>query len=371
MNRFSGMILIGVLMSFLVSDARAEITLAIVGDSLSDEYAEETYAYAQNWVEQLVASGIADAGPTAADAGVGDWGEPRRTGFAYNWARAGAVTQDLVSQGQVAGVVSQVASEGVTHVVAAIGANDFIPSGVNYFAIYNGLASPGQIEQGISANLAVVTTAMQTLKATGAKVVWVNVPDYGICPATRLYYPDPIKRERVTTVIREVNYRLADLARAEGIPLVDFLGLAKAVFGENAAPNPTIELAGIQLDLLASDDPVNNPNPYAAFVDDGVHPHTTVQGIMANLVLEAFNVGYGEDLPLFSEADILAHAGIPGGGEDTLFAQLDAHGYSDYIIVVPEPSVHVLLATAAAALLAFARRRRRRPRSRCDRPPKW
>jgi hypothetical protein len=366
MNRFPAMVPIAVLMPFLVSNARAEIKLAIVGDSLSDEYAEETYGYAQNWVEQLVTYGIADAGPTAASAGVGDWGEPRRTGFAYNWARAGAVTQDLVDQGQVAGVVSQVAPEGITHVVAAIGANDFTPSGVNYFALYYGLATPEQIEQAISANLAIVTNAMQTLKATGAKVVWVNVPDYGVSPATRLYYTDPVKRERVTTVIREIDDRLADLALAEGVPLVDFLGLAKAVFGENSAPNPTIELAGIQLDLLASDDPVNHPNPYAAFVDDGVHPHTTVQGIMANLFLEAFNVGYGEHLPLFSEADILAHAGIPGGGEDTLFAQLDAHGYSDYIIVVPEPSVYLLLTAAAAALFASAWRRRRRARSRGD-----
>ena len=52
------------------ASARADIgALGAMGDSLSDEYFEETYSYAHNWVEQLVDYRGLDVGPTAAEAG--------------------------------------------------------------------------------------------------------------------------------------------------------------------------------------------------------------------------------------------------------------------------------------------------------------
>ena len=51
-------------------DSAAALTLGVVGDSLSDEYAEETYgSYATNWVEQLDQFAGVDTGPTAAASG--------------------------------------------------------------------------------------------------------------------------------------------------------------------------------------------------------------------------------------------------------------------------------------------------------------
>ena len=59
--------------------------VGIIGDSLSDEYRGDdsrglTYASTTlNWVEQLQKFRNFNFGEW------GSWGEPRRTGFAYNW----------------------------------------------------------------------------------------------------------------------------------------------------------------------------------------------------------------------------------------------------------------------------------------------
>ena len=345
-----------VLAASLASGAEPQIVLGVVGDSLSDEYAEDDYPYARNWVEQLAEAGITDVGRTAAEAGLSDWGDTRRSGYEYNWAFSGADTGDLA--GQVAGLVPQVAAEGITHIVGLIGANDFDPMpGGSYWDIYYDNLSAAEIETVISDRLTAATSAMQSLKATGAKVAWGNVPDYGIAPTTQSFYTDPVKREKVTTVIREVNDRLADAALAEGIPLVDVLGLTKVVFGENASPNSTLLLGNVELKLLESDT-LTNTNPTAAFVHDGEHVHTTIQGALGSLFMEAFNVGYGDNISLFSEEEILDHAGIPYGGQDTLFSDIGASGYSDFVLIpepsllIPEPSTICMLAAAGLLLLA-------------------
>ena len=65
----------------------ATVQLGVLGDSLSDEYAEQSYGlYAQNWLQQLVIYGGIDVGPTASEAAQpgGTWGEPRRTQYETN-----------------------------------------------------------------------------------------------------------------------------------------------------------------------------------------------------------------------------------------------------------------------------------------------
>ena len=109
---------------------RAQIqALGVMGDSISDEYREETYSYAMGWVEQLVMFRPVDVGLTASESGQAGstWGEPRRTGFAFNWARAGATSASLLSQGQHTGLAAQMGADGPSHAVLAIGQNDFLP----------------------------------------------------------------------------------------------------------------------------------------------------------------------------------------------------------------------------------------------------
>ena len=124
--------LLGVVGAGVVISASAQAggnALGAMGDSLTDEYFEESYSYAQNWVQQLAVYRDIDVGPTAADAGQpgGTWGEPRRTGYEYNWARSGATSASLLADGQHTGLAAQIAPNGITYAVLAIGANDFIP----------------------------------------------------------------------------------------------------------------------------------------------------------------------------------------------------------------------------------------------------
>jgi hypothetical protein len=47
-----------------------------------------------------------------------------------------------------------------------------------------------------------------------------------------------------------------------------------------------------------------------------------MQGVLANAMIEALNQGYHAGLTPFSESEILAHAGLAYGGQDTLSATI-------------------------------------------------
>ncbi|MCR4413732.1 MAG: Ig-like domain-containing protein, partial [Thermoguttaceae bacterium] len=293
-------------------------------DSLSDEYAQEPYAYARNWVEILAAEGV-NFGTSAA------YGEPRREGFEYNWARAGATTESLLVQGQHLGVAGQAAAGQVNYAVLAIGQNDFAPGGAAYTGIYaQGIPGIGWTQTQIDAFAAGlvdnVRAALETLVRSGAHVVLANIADYGVAPLTQQLYPEAARRELVTEVIAAVNAQLVGLAAQFGVPLVDAFGLAQTYFGTNTAPVASQTVGGQVFWNQAGED------VQCAFVADGVHPHTVPQAILANLVLEALDAGYGVDVSPFwlDEAEIVGLVGLSYGGEDTL--NLD---YASYVVLPP------------------------------------
>jgi len=303
--------------------ARAQLTgLGALGDSLSDEYSEETYSYAQNWTMQLVLYRGVDMGPTATQAAQpgGTWGEPRRTGYQYNWARSGADSATLLTDGQHTGLASQVGS-GVSHAVLAIGANDFSPATGAYFNIYWGLWSTSQINSYVNARIANVTAAVNVLEASGVKLVLCNYVDYGVAPVTRQVYGNATRRNRVTAAIAQVNAGLLALAYDRELVYVDLNALGTAIFGTNTALNPTLVIGGVSIDLNAKDT-TSHTNPLAGFVDDGAHPHTTLQGAFANVLMAGLNAYGAIGLEPFTDEEILQHAGIAYGGQDTLESQI-------------------------------------------------
>lgn len=299
------------------------VRLGIMGDSLSDEYAEESYDYAENWVEQLVIYGGIDVGA------VGAWGGPRRTRYEYNWARAGATTGSLLSDGQHTGLAGQVAPEGITYAVMAIGANDFAPFGAAYDGIYYETWPSSQIDTYVNQRVANLNAALDTVLPTGVELALVNVPDYGVTPTVQLFYSDPAKRQLVADVIAQLNAAIDTMAQTRQLPVVDLFGAALTIFGPHGGSNSTLTLGSVDIDLLQFDT-ASGGNPTAGFVNDGIHPNTTLQGILANTFVEALNAGYAANLPLFSEQQILAHRGLAYGGSDTLAAQLGE--YADYVI---------------------------------------
>lgn len=312
---------------FVTGAVSAQISgLGAMGDSLSDEYAESDYDYALNWMQQLVLFRGINAGQTAAMAGQpnGTWGEPRRTQYRQNWARSGANSSTLLSQGQHTGLASQIQPLEISHVMLAIGANDFAPIpffGFAYFSIYHNIWSESQQQAFIDDVAGRIVTAMDTVLAEEVHFVLANVPDYGVTPIATAFFPDPVKRERVTEVIADLNTRIADEAKSRKIVLLDIAGLASSIFGTNDDLREVLLLGNIPIYVRESDTS-SHANPQAGFVDDGIHPHTTLQGIFANLIALGLNTGSTGEIAPFTEAEILDHAGLAYGGVDTLSEQI-------------------------------------------------
>lgn len=313
--------------------------LAVMGDSLSDEYGEDSYGvYAENWVEQLEIYAGVDLGPTASEAGEpgGDWGEPRRTLYQFDWARNGANTITLLSAGQHTGVSSVVVSDAVDYGVLFIGANDFFPSSAAYQGIYLGTWTQGQIDAHVAGVLARINTVLDEMESVGLPMVVLNLPDYGIAPAVRAVLTDDAGRQLVTDVIDGLNASLDAEAEARGLVIVDIGAALASIFGTHSSPNTSLLVGNVAIDLTGSDT-ASGAIPTAGFVHDGVHPNTVLQGIIANSVLEALNIGFGTGVALFTEAEILDHRGLAYGGSDTLNA---VYGdYADYITAYPPAPV--------------------------------
>jgi phospholipase/lecithinase/hemolysin len=323
----------GVAFTF-ASAASAQIAgVGVMGDSLSDEYAEGDYSYAKNWVQQFVIARGIDFGPTAeeADQPGGTWGEPRRTQYELNWARSGADSVTLLSQGQHTGLASQIQPYGISHAVLAIGANDFAPvplPGYAYWNIYWGFWSNAQKQQYINDVASRIATAMDTVLDEGVQLVLANVPDYGVTPIARSLFPNASRRQNVTVVIAQLNDLIENLAAQREIVLIDVSAIATAIFGTNFEQNDILLIGNVEIYVTESDNEANE-FPQSGFVHDDIHPHTTLQGIFANVILEAMNLAYGGNTALLSDAEILAIAGIAYGGAETLTDEIGE--FAEYV----------------------------------------
>lgn len=318
--RWRGLALGLLFVGAVAAGAQPITRLAAMGDSLTDEYAEETYDYARSWTELLVQERGISLGPTAAEAGQpgGTWGEPRRTGYEDNWARFGTTTDGAIADGQHTGVAQGVASRGVSHAVLFLGGNDFSPWAGAYDEIYDGTWGAAEIATWIDGRLANFRTLLDEVTATGVPVVLLNIFDFSAMPFLQQgSFPDPVLRDRVTAALFEIRVQAQDLARRERLVYLDIFGFGRAIFGTNTAPRGTLMVGAVEIDLTASDSP-GGGDPGAAWVDDGVHPNTVIQGLWANAILSALNLAHGTAVPLFSEEEILTHAGLTYGGSDTL-----------------------------------------------------
>ena len=322
---------------FCIAAAQAQpgITrFGTLGDSLTDEYLEQGYgAYADCWTELLVDHRGIDMGPTAAAAGQpgGTWGEPRRSGYEHNWARWGATTSAMLYSGQHTGLANAVQTQGVTHAAMFIGTNDFSPWSGCYGSIYSGSWSQTDIDNWVAGRIANITTALDTVVPTGVQFVVINIPDPSVMPYVWSQFPDPVRRDAAASAVAQANADIRDLAEQHGLALVDAYALTKAVFGPNQDQHEFLFVGDVGIELLVA----SASDPLAAWVSDGVHPHTTIQGVFANVILSALNQAYDADVTLFTEEEILANAGIAYGGVDTLEAQIGP--YAAYVTVFGHP----------------------------------
>ena len=286
---------------------------------------------------------------------------PRYSGYEYNWARTGATTHTLLSEGQHTGLAAQVRSGEVDYALLAIGGNDFtrfdgrwvndVPMDmVNvYEPVYNqqfpfigsDYNSYATVEDYVSSIVGRYTAALDTASGAGAKMVLGTAADYSSEAATQYEYDDPSKRQHVTDAVAMVNDAVRELAADRGIYVVDVGGL-KDMY---VSPDPLV-VGGVE---IIKGWPWEH-DPHYFYLRDGGHLGTVVQGLFANTFIEAMNRCHGTDFTPLSDQEILANAGIPDpnpGGDPTYF---DVTPF----VIVPEPSTLTLLTMGAVVCWRMA-----------------
>lgn len=284
------------------------ISMAVVSDSSSDEYrANDNRADGTQWEDTTLA--WTELLEKYRDFDLGAWGnrsEPRRSGYEYNWARSGAEADDVINTGQHIGAAGQAQSGLVNVVYFQIGNNDFA-----YYRdgadIYSGALSGTALQDKLNNYVADVTEALDTLLASSPtlKVVFGNVADPGLSPYWQSQFPDSAKRQLVTDALNQVNAQISALATSRS-NVVFFdqeefaAGLLSSVDEEG-----NLVVGGEEITLMDNCD-----DPHCVTLNDDIHGGTVIEGLFANAVIQKINTALGTSVPLFSDAEILANAGI-------------------------------------------------------------
>ena len=262
-------------------------------------------------------------------------------GNPYNVAIGGAKTNTLLTQGQHTAVQTLVQNGDVDLAYLFIGGNDFFAVGTS---IADGsLSGPALTTwaQGVVSN---INTAVDTVLSAGPLgMVVASMPDVLLTPGGRSIFDTPVEIDRGTAAVDLVNSLLKAEMLSRGVVYVD---LTSAMRDINLAP---LVVGGVPIDVVnASSDPTH-------FFQDLRHPAAVGNGLVANLFLEAVNVGFGTTYPILTDLEILTTAGLAG----SYTGQTSNLPYENYVITaVPEPSTLVLAGIAALGVWAVRRRLR-------------
>jgi lysophospholipase L1-like esterase/uncharacterized protein (DUF2141 family) len=293
---------------FLIGGYRAESAITdrvgVMGDSLSDMamFSGTTF---HNWIWQLGT--------------VQGWSFG--SNFAYDYAKSGATTLTVISQGQH----TSLAAVNPTLAVLLIGGNDLafdllmtdpLPSDLNAFA-----------DERINAiRTAIETVAGSRTSPTGTKVVLFTMPEVLRVPIFLTLYSG-FSNETIAAydyVAKRMNDGIRALAAERNWPVIDLYQLMVDLVGSRTNPNTLFTLGGVSINLQSYS--YNDPKPTDGFRKDGFHPNTVLQGLMGNAVVMAVNAAYGETLSTMSDQTILATAGVTSIPTGTTY-----YGLSSYI----------------------------------------
>ena len=283
------------------------IGIGVMGDSNSDEYRADdnrgtTFSdVTLNWVEQLVLKRGLNFGPW------GEWGEPRRSGYKYNWARSSVSTKTMITSGQHTGLAEQVANGEVSHVILYIGGADFHLERGTYEAIYNGSMSDAQVQSKIDKILENLTLAVDTvLNAGEVQMVVVKFLDKDLAPDTLRRFPHPAGRRRVSEAIRKVNAGIDALAEERGIAVADINEFSLSLL-VRMDQHGNLNVGGELINILERG---NDPH-HLQLKDRSGHMGTVLSGLLANAILvEPFNREFGLNIKPLSDLEILENAGL-------------------------------------------------------------
>lgn len=135
--------------------------------------------------------------------------------------------------------------------------------------------------------------------------VVASLPHVGITPTVKASHPtDPVKTARVTSVLRELNKRLAALARDRGIAFADLFEPTLRLLD----PGPLC-IHGVP---FQNDVPPSGQDPgdldyvwLNGTASDGFHPNTNAQAMLANEIVRAFQERYNLPTAPLGASEIL------------------------------------------------------------------
>ena len=184
-----------------------------------------------------------------------------------------------------------------SRLVLFIGGNDV--RGV-YGDIYNSNAA-GTFVADFLADAAEILDRVLALKPN-LQIVVVNVPHIGITPDIKGSYPtDPVKTGHVTAVLRDLNNGLAALARERGLGYADVFTPTLSMLGTGP-----LAIHGIPFindgSTTGNLDYVWLNGEYSA----NFHPNTNGQALIANEIIDAFNIRYDTGIAPLSATEILS-----------------------------------------------------------------
>ncbi len=275
-----------------------------MGDSYSDEYRfySPDRSTARNWIEILRATRGVSFGPNT----TASRGEPRNAGFADNWSRSDATSNDMVAN-QLPGMTAQVAQGKVKYVSIFIGGNDYL----HFISdVQAGKVVPANIPadlRQITFNLVKnVETSVLTLQAANPniKIVLVTLPDVSIIPAARAAGSTPqgqLLLGAIGQAISGFNTAITQFAAPNpNVAILDLAGVTKQIAAGGGAPT---QFGGATIDFTNPRD-----NYHSFFLGDFIHVGTIAQGIIAEAFALTIDQKFGAQLFPPTQKEIVQYA---------------------------------------------------------------
>jgi phospholipase/lecithinase/hemolysin len=256
----------------------------ILGDSYSDEYRfyADGRAFARNWVDILHTQRLASFGPFT----TANRGEPRNQGYAYNWARSGATTTDMI-QNQLPGLTAQVSQGDIRYATMLIGGNDFL-----HFVegAATGVIPPSQIPAALTqvttTAISNVETAVGTLlQASPTVKLVVFTIDVTDLPIAHVVGSTPQGQQLLAITgqaVDQFNAAIKQIAASSNRIVLDDLAALIHQVGSN--PTGTLNFGGTTISLTTVGTDYHN-----FFLPDGIHPGTVGQTILADSIVQALD----------------------------------------------------------------------------------
>jgi hypothetical protein len=173
-------------------------------------------------------------------------------------------------------------------------------------------------------------------------MIVTGMNDIPLTPGGRVGFDTPVKFARGENAVNLVDSLLKPAVLGRGLV---FLDVANSLGYLNEGP---LYVGGVLIDVVnPSSDPTN-------FFQDGRHPASVGNGLVANLFLAALNIGYGTNYPLLTDLEILTTAGL----QNQYTGETSNLPYAQFVFApVPEPSTLGLALAAGLACVAPMLRR--------------